>query len=139
VWQRDLANAELGLGRTLLDRGDASGAGTRAGNAEHIVSPLVARGTDREAARLTAETRLLAADVAERTGDVARARRLRESVLALLPVTTTGALEKRAMATTARALLALGRVSEARPLVERLVTLGYRHPTLTTLLQEKRR
>ena len=138
-WQRDLATAELGLGRTLLDRGDVSGARFRAENAERIASPLAARGTDRDAARLTAETRLLAADVAERSGDLAAAQRLRESVLTLLPVTTTGALEKRAMATTARALLVLGRVSEARPLVERLVSLGYRHPTLMTLLQEKSR
>jgi eukaryotic-like serine/threonine-protein kinase len=137
LWQRDLANAELGLGRTLLDRGDTSGASIRAGNAERIASPLAVRGADRDSARLMAEAKLLAADIAERAGDAAAARRLRESVLTLLPVTTTGALEKRAMATTARALLALGRVSEARPLVERLTALGYRHPTLLRLAKEK--
>jgi eukaryotic-like serine/threonine-protein kinase len=137
-WQRDLANAELGLGRTLLDRGNTSGAWVRVGNSERIASQLAARGTDRDAARLTAEARLLAAEVAERTGDLAGARRLRESVLTLLPVTTTGALEKRAMATAARALIALGRVAEARPLVERLVTHGYRHPTLMTPSQEQK-
>jgi tetratricopeptide (TPR) repeat protein len=137
LWQRDLANAELGLGRTLLDRGDTSGARIKAGNAERIVSPLAGGGADRDSARLMAEAKLLAADIAERTGDEAAARRLRESVLTLLPVTTTGVLEKRAMATTARALLALGRVSEARPLVERLTVLGYRHPTLIRLSKEK--
>ena len=66
---------------------------------------------------------------AARRGDRAAARRWREAALAFVP-DTAQAIEKRSAALRARALLALGRIDEARPIVERLLALGYRHPSL---------
>jgi hypothetical protein len=41
--------------------------------------------------------------------------------------------EKRMLAVQARALLSLNRTAEADPIVARLTSLGYRHPTLMRL------
>ena len=133
--QRDLASIELGTGRLALDRGDMAAAAIHAGAVQQLTAPLIAKGTDRVAARLAAEGLLLAADVAARRGDRAAARRWRESALALLP-DTAQVIEKRATALRARALLALERIDEARPIVEGLLKLGYRHPSLVTQWQE---
>jgi len=41
------------------------------------------------------------------------------------------------LAVQARALRALNRTAEAGPIVERLTSLGYRHPTLMRLVRTK--
>jgi hypothetical protein len=55
---------------------------------------------------------------------------LREAALKLVVSSQEANPEKRLLAVQARALLALNRVTEAHPIVERLTRLGYRHPTL---------
>ena len=127
--QRDLAAAELGAGVTARDLGDAREAAIRAGNVERITAALVADGRDRDTIRLAAEGRLLGADAAAREGDPARAARLREGALALLQASST-VIDKRTLAVKARALMALNRKGEANALIDRLLALGYRHPTL---------
>src|SRR5262249_16868369 len=104
-----------------------------------VLAPLLARGGDRDATRLAAEGRLLGGDAAARVGSRESARERREAALALVPPGGGQAIEKRALAVTARALLSLDRMDEARPLVERLFALGYRHPTLTATWQQKAR
>jgi hypothetical protein len=44
--------------------------------------------------------------------------------------------EKRFLAVQGRALLALNRMAEAKPIVDRLARLGYHHPTLSRLVQQ---
>ena len=128
--QRDLADAELGLGLTYFERGELDGAAGQADVVERLLEPLLANGTDREAARKAAEGRLLAANVAIRGGNARLAQQLREAALELVTSGRETAPEKGLLSVQARALLALNRVAEARPIVERLTSLGYRHPSL---------
>lgn len=137
IRQRDLADAELGLGLTYFERGDLDGAAARADTVERVLAPLLARGNDREATRRVAEGRLLAADVAARRGNAPSAQQLREAALALVVSGQETNSEKRLLAVQARALLALNRPAEAGPIVERLTSLGYRHPTLMGLVRSK--
>ena len=58
------------------------------------------------------------------------AHQLREAVLSLVVAGGSTNPEKGLLALKARALLDLNRAAEARPIVERLTSLGYRHPTL---------
>jgi hypothetical protein len=79
---------------------------------------------------------LLAADVAARRGNAQSAEQLREAALALVVSGQEANPEKRLLAVQARALLGLSRKTEAGPIVQRLMSLGYRHPTLTKLAQD---
>ncbi len=134
IRQRDLADAELGLGLTYFERGELDAAFERADTVERVLAPLLARGNDREAMRRAADGRLLAADVATRRGNARSAQELREAALALVVSGQEANPEKRLLAVQARALLALNRAADARPIVERLTSLGYRHPTLMKLV-----
>jgi len=135
--QRDLATAEVIVGWLALEQGNASLAAGQAEAVLALLAPLVAKGTDRDAARIAAEARLLAADAAIKRGRPEEATTAREAALAL--VAKTGPVEKRMLALQARALLTLGRTSEARPILARLQALSYRHPSLMTLVGEKTR
>jgi hypothetical protein len=86
--------------------------------------------------RGAAEGRLLAADVAARRGSARLAQQLREAALALVVAGQEANPEKRLLAVEARALLALNRTAKARPIVERLTKLGYRHPTLMRVVKQ---
>ena len=137
VRQRDVARAELGLGETRFETGDLESAAAQAQSVERFLASLLARGDDPDAAATAAEARLLAADVAARRGDGGRARERREAALALLAATSQSNVGKRILATQARALLALGRMPDAGPIVERLTRLGYLHPTLMKMWRAK--
>jgi eukaryotic-like serine/threonine-protein kinase len=137
IRQRDLADAELGLGLTYFQRGELNSASERADTVERVLAPLLARGDDREAMRRAADGRLLAADVAARRGNARSAEQLREAALALVVSGQEANPEKRLLAVQARALLALNRTAEAGPIVERLTSLGYRHPTLMRVVRTK--
>ncbi|HEY5616926.1 MAG TPA: protein kinase [Vicinamibacterales bacterium] len=138
IRQRDLADAELGLGLTYFERGELDAASERADTVERVLAPLLARGNDREAMRRAADGRLLAADVAARRGNARSAQELREAALALVVSGQETNPEKRLLAVQARALLALNRTAEARPIVERLTSLGYRHPSLMKLVVQRK-
>jgi serine/threonine-protein kinase len=137
IRQRDLADAELGLGLTYFERGELEAADMRANAVERLIAPLLARRNDREAMRRAADGRLLAADVAARRGNAQLAQQMREAALALVVSGQEANPEKRLLAVQARALLALNRTAEAGTIVERLTSLGYRHPTLLRLVQTK--
>jgi hypothetical protein len=49
---------------------------------------------------------------------------------AALALLETAIPDRRTIALRARALIALNRIDEARPLVEHLIATGYRHPAL---------
>jgi tetratricopeptide (TPR) repeat protein len=133
---RDVATAELGLGQTFLDRDALDAAAAQAAAVERLLSPIIELRRDRVAMARAAEGRLLAGDVAERRGNVNIARETRESALALV-ASDAPVIDKRVLAVKARALIALNRIDEARPIVERLIHLGYRHPMLLNVWREK--
>ena len=130
------SHAELGRGLTYLERGELDAAAARADTVERVLAPLLARGNYREAMRRAADGRLLAADVVASRGNAQLARQLREAALALVVSGQEANPEKRLLAVQARALLALNGTAEARPIVERLTSLGYRHSTLIRLAQQ---
>ena len=135
--QRDLALAEVGFGRTLLDAGSIPDAISRAEIVERVLSRLPASTADADAARIGAEGKLLLADAAARLGDGRRAKQLREAALERL-APKLGVSDKRTLAAAARALLALDRAAEARPIVNWLTVRGYRHPMLIKAANQRR-
>jgi serine/threonine-protein kinase len=128
--QRELALAKLSLANLELERGNLRTAAAQAADIEALLAPLLTSKTDVEAARVAAEGRLVAAAVHAARREAAQARSLREAALALASGGSTAYKDKRLLAATARALLALDRIDDARPLVAELTRLGYRHPSL---------
>jgi tetratricopeptide (TPR) repeat protein/tRNA A-37 threonylcarbamoyl transferase component Bud32 len=127
--QRDLASAEFGMGQILLARGNARGALAQVDAVERLLGPLAKPG-EVDTARILAEARLLAGDSWQALANPAEARRHRQRAGEVLAAAASELTDTRALATRARVHLTLGQVDEARPVVERLFALGYRHPTL---------
>jgi tetratricopeptide (TPR) repeat protein/tRNA A-37 threonylcarbamoyl transferase component Bud32 len=127
--RRSLAFAELGAGQVALDRGATAAAMSHASAASATLAPVVAAGKDAEARMVAAEIHLLRAAVADRGRDAASAASELEEALSL---SSHGVEDRRTLAVRARTLLAMGRVDEARPIVERLLSTGYRNPALMT-------
>jgi len=132
---RELATVHVETGWTRFALGDLQGAQHAASSAETTVTPLVAKNTDGDALRIAAESRLLAAAVADRRGQSARALQLRDSALPLVKNAST--YDRRSIAARARILLALGRRSDAEPLVQQLFASKYRHPLLVAEWERK--
>lgn len=130
IRQRDLASAELGLGELRLTRRDARSALRQAEAVERLLGPLTAKPGDVDAVRLLAEARLLAGESLLALANPAEAQRQRERAREIMAAVSDGLTESRALATWARVLLTLGEIEAARPVVERLLQRGYRHPTL---------
>ncbi len=127
--QQDVAKVETGLAAAELAGGQLDAARASAARAERVLLPAFERKPDADLATLIGTARLVAADVAARSGQAAVARRLRESALQTVR-SVSGTRETSTRAVEARALLALGLVDEARPIVDDLDRLGYRHHQL---------
>ena len=125
--RRDLAASELGAGWVALGRGATSVAAAEAGAIADDLAPILAKRSDLDALGYAAEGHLLQAAVSTRLGDETRAASEATAALAALdgPIQ-----DRRTTAVRARALIALNRIDEARPLVEHLLATGYRHPAL---------
>jgi eukaryotic-like serine/threonine-protein kinase len=134
---RDLAAAEVGVGYAAFEAGDRRRAGFEADSVEKLLGRFVSRGIDIDVIRRLVEARLLAANVAAAGGDRPRARELREAALAAIMARKESVSDIRSTAIRAQALLALDRVEEARPIVEHLEQLGYRHPMLMAAWRQK--
>jgi tetratricopeptide (TPR) repeat protein len=128
-WQRDAAKVEIGLAAAELAGGHLDAARAAADAAARVLLPLFEKKPDVDLGRLLGDARLMAAEVASRSGQPAAARRLRESALEVVR-RAPGERSKGARAVEARALLALGRVDDARPIVIDLERRGYRHALL---------
>jgi eukaryotic-like serine/threonine-protein kinase len=129
VWQYELA-------RTLIQSSYALTAAGRAGDAEadarraiSIVEPAVAKRPADQAGRLLLGSGYLAlGDAAQRLGDATAARRAWSSALAVVDSVTSATSVSELRVLRASALLSLGRVDEARPVVQTLEQQGYRRP-----------
>ena len=129
VRQRDAAKVEIGLGMIELGRGNIAAARQAAIEVERLLRAFYNKKPEGLSASLLAEGQLLSADAAARSGDAKTARTLREAVVTLTRG-VPGLRSTRVRADEARALLALGRIDEARPIVTELWRLGYRHRVL---------
>jgi eukaryotic-like serine/threonine-protein kinase len=125
--RRDFAAAELGSGWVALARGALPSASSAATAVAGDLAPVVAKHADVDALGYAAEGRLLQAAVSARVPDRKRFVSESSAALALLE---TAIPDRRTIALRARALIALNRIDEARPLVEHLIATGYRHPAL---------
>ena len=90
---------------------------------------MVSRDANADMLRAVAMARLLAANAAA-ADSPSRAHQLREAALAAITARPDSGADLRSAPIQALALLALNRVEDARPIVEHLAALGYKHPTL---------
>ena len=125
--RRDLAASDVGAGWVALRRGATSAAASAAAAVADDLAPVLAKSSNLDTLGYAAEGHLLQSAVSARLGDGPRASREAAAALAALdgPVQ-----DRRTTALRARALIALGRIDEAAPLVEHLLATGYRHPAL---------
>ena len=93
---------------------------------------------DAETRRVLAETYVARGEVRAATGDSADARQSWEHGLATVDSLARATRQTDLLALQATALLDLGRVSEARPVVRELIARGYREPRFVALAEAKR-
>ncbi|MGN2254321.1 TIR domain-containing protein [Frateuria sp. GZRe12] len=130
-WQQDLAEARIERAAWLQATGHPDQARADAQAALAVLTPLLADQPDERTLLLaTVRARLQLADL--RTGKEAESLRL--TALHDLRGVGSGAGDLRLLAAQVDALLALGRIDDARPLVRRLWSSGYREPALVRRL-----
>ena len=128
--QRDLADVHNALGQLFLARGDAQRAGTEARLAQQIADRLLERsGDDRAATRIRGVSLELQGRAWARQGQRQKAAGAwTEAVATLEPVARTSR-DYEFLDPWALALLGVGRLDEAKEVVQTLGAIGYRHPT----------
>ena len=130
VWQTSLARTLTLSSYALIAMGRAAEGEDDARRAISILEPLlVKRPTDQSARLALGEADLALGDAVQRRGDAAEARRAWAGALAAVDSVTraTGVAELRGLKSTA--LVSLGRVDDARPLVRTLEQQGFRTPS----------
>ena len=129
VWQTELARTLIQSSYALTAARSARDAEADARRAFSILESVLAKRRADQAGRLTLGTAYLAlGDAAQLMGDTTAARRAWSGALTAVDSVTraTGVAELRVL--TATALVSLGRVDEARPIVRTLEQQGYRRP-----------
>jgi serine/threonine-protein kinase len=135
LWKRDAIVARSGLAWAALARGDGVGARREIAAGRALLQTV--NGHDDAMQRVAWELALAEGAVAEHAGDSEAARREWSSVAgALWPGRDRH--ESRKLALLARALLYLGRINDAQPIVSRLTAGGYRNQELISLWTAKR-
>ena len=128
-WQIALAKALTLSSYALATAGRARAGETDAHRAVSILEGVLEkRPTDQLARQELADAYLAAGDAAQRAGDVTAARRAWTGALTAVDSVTraTGIAELRVLNTAA--LVGLGRIDEARPIMQLLERQGYRRP-----------
>ncbi|MFL5617870.1 MAG: protein kinase domain-containing protein [Gemmatimonadaceae bacterium] len=129
VWQNELARTLTLSSYALTAAGRARDAEADARRAISIVEPVLAKRPGDQAVRLALGNAYLAAgDAAQRMGDTTAARRAWTGALAVVDSATTAAGVAELRVLRATALVNLGRVNEARPIVRTVEQEGYRRP-----------
>jgi serine/threonine-protein kinase len=137
--RRDLARTRIALARAWSRTGRGAEAVTLADQALAVVRPAFESSPgDAETRRVLAETYVARGEVRDATGDAADARQSWERALATVDSLARATRQTDLLALQATALLDLGRVSEARPVVRELLARGYREPRFVALAEAKR-
>jgi serine/threonine-protein kinase len=129
VWQIALARTMTLSSYALTAAGRARDADAHARRAISIVELVMAKRPGDQSGRLAlTDAHLAAGDAAQRMGDTTAARRAWAGALAVSDSATraTGIAELRVL--NATALVSLGRLGDARPIVRTLEQQGYRRP-----------
>ena len=137
-WQRDLAEMRRSFGRLLMVQGDVSRAIEELGLALAILQPLVDKNpNDRDSNQWISESHLTMGEVWARTGDLGRARSSWAKAVEVIEPIARQSNDRRYLDPWAQALLYLDRIEEATPIVEKLMSMGYRERTFMELWQGK--
>jgi tetratricopeptide (TPR) repeat protein len=137
-WQQQLAQSRLEGARLALARKDMAGAEKLIGPARDAVGHLREKAPDnRNLILLSAQTDIVAGDIASKRGDAGTARdswiRARDAIATL---GKTGS-DINFLAAWATCLLLLDDLENARPVVSKLAAMGYRTPDFVALTASK--
>ncbi|MBS0569002.1 MAG: TIR domain-containing protein [Proteobacteria bacterium] len=134
-WQREFAEARIEQASESLAAGHADAARTQAGAAVTALEALLARQPQNSATVLaTTSAKLL---LAQTSSDPQVAAGLRDAALNTLATQKSGRDDPRLLALQVNALLGLGKIAEAKPLLDRLWKSGYRDPALLMTLRRE--
>jgi len=136
IWRNDIAKMHDELALLMLDRGNVAGSREEIESARATLSGRPA--ADADSRWLAWRIAITRGVVAARAGESSIARKEWSSVVDTLWPSRDSIRNIRELELLARALLHLGRAGDAAPLVERLVTTGYRGSVLMTLWEAKR-
>ncbi|MFC5437809.1 TIR domain-containing protein [Rhodanobacter umsongensis] len=134
-WRREAAEARLELAAQSRAAGLTDASRTQASAALHVLDPLLAQQPDDRATLLATTSARLSLAAVE---DAPAAKSRRENALRAMLTVKSGRGDPRLLALQVDALLALGRATEAQPLIRQLWSSGYRDAALLQLLQRER-
>jgi eukaryotic-like serine/threonine-protein kinase len=136
TWRRDLARAHEGLALVLAGRAAWRPAREQIDTARSLLAS--AAGDEAETRRVQWQLALADGIIAAAAGDAAKAQAEWSAVVEALWPSWSTLRDIREVDVLARALLHLGRIDDAEPLVERLAKTGYRRHALRVLWEAKR-
>ncbi|HKT41637.1 MAG TPA: toll/interleukin-1 receptor domain-containing protein [Rhodanobacteraceae bacterium] len=137
-WPPDLAQAQLELARLQLARNDMVAADRSAKAALTIITKLRAKiPDDRGLILLDAQSNSLVARIAAQRRDDTVARQHWTRAQKLLVPTLQAGNDPTFLAAYAEALLELGQMDRARPVIDRLNAMGYRTPDFMAVLASR--
>ncbi len=138
-WQHDLAMTRMRFGSALVTGGDLGAALREAEAARDALATLLEyNAADGSAQRLLGDAHLLAGRIHAQRGDRAIAETNWQLAAGVLEPLLVGAEDLGVLVLWARALIHLGRVDEAAPIVAELDAIGYRDLDLERLLERLR-
>jgi serine/threonine protein kinase/class 3 adenylate cyclase len=132
TWRTTLAICRIGLSDALLRSGRSVAAEREGDNARRLAESLAANSAPR-AAELAARSQIALGNAALRKGDLKRARDWFSRSVAILSAGAKTSGDPQVLDPLVRALLALDRIAEARPLAARLFQRGYRERDFVAL------
>lgn len=131
---RDMAMARVDHARSLLAAGKSAAAEEEA---HHAVEDLVRMENDLPARRTLGEALLVQGEALAARGNRAAAATSWEESLRIVEPLDALSSDPRIADLHARLLLRLDRAEGARPLIDRLLAIGYHHPEFESLIRER--
>jgi serine/threonine-protein kinase len=136
-WIDSLARTHQIIGGVELEIGDLEEAHSSYSNAHELIERLATLSPeDPGSLNLLSWSHVLLGSVLERLGEDDRARREWLEALEIIEPVTQEYRDLQFLDTHVKALLRLGRLEEARPLAEALISGGWNDPELLTLAQD---
>jgi tetratricopeptide (TPR) repeat protein len=130
-WIRDIAEAEIEAAQRKLAQHRNAEASTLAASAEARMGELIKRDSaNRANSRILARARIAIGDAAVAQGNVSAARAAWQSAESDTRELATRSSDPAWLDVQATSLLRLGKLASAKPLLEKLESMGYRAPDL---------
>lgn len=134
-WKREFAETKLEQAEQSLAAHNVDAGRVQAQAAQQMLEPLRTKQPDDRSTLLAmVHATLLLASV---TDDASTAQRMRSDALNALQTVKSGGSDPRLLALQAEALLALGKKTEAQPVIQQLWNSGYRDAALLAVLKRE--